>query len=152
MLLHKAKLPERAPIGQLKERRKGPTYAMKGFDKIGSGYDQRDNTQKRSRYEDPFNSQKEGAKMYNQFNEPADLDKEEDDFRSFYDKNSVPGTKRKPTKIRPLHEQDFDPSTATEEELASMFNLRDQQSYDPRSMEEIQEEERQREYARKMAK
>ena len=51
-----------------------------------------------------------------------------------------------------MHEQDFDPSTATEEELASMFNLRDQSSYDPRSMEEIQEEQRQREYARKMAK
>ena len=51
-----------------------------------------------------------------------------------------------------MHEKDFDPSTATEEELASMFNLRDQQSYDPRSMEEIQEEQRQREYARKMAK
>ena len=63
--MHKAKLPERAPIGQLKEKRKGPTYSVKGFEKIGSGYDQRDNTQKRSRYEDPFNSQKEGAKMYN---------------------------------------------------------------------------------------
>jgi hypothetical protein len=125
---------------------------VNGFEKIGSGYEKKNNTKKRSKYGDPFNPQNDGAKMYNQFDDPNDKDKQEDDFQSFYDRNSVPGTKRKPTKIKPAHEKDFDPSTATEEELASMFNLRDQQSYDPRSMEEIQEEQRQREYARKMAK
>jgi hypothetical protein len=65
VLLHKAKLPEKAPIGELKERRKGPTYSVNGFEKIGSGYEKKNNTKKRSKYGDPFNPQNDGAKMYN---------------------------------------------------------------------------------------
>ena len=82
-----------------------------------------------------------------------DEDKDSQDINDFvFPQGGAPGTKRKPTKIKPLHEMDFDPSTATEEELASIFNLSGKQGYDPRSMEEIQEEQKQREHARKMAK
>ena len=146
MLLHKAKQPPRHPVGELSTRRKAPTYSIQEY-AVRNPHSQT-NQDHWNQFIGRPNQGAGASKMNRQCHSEQDEDKDSQDIGDFcFGKPKPTMTKqtpgaRKPTKIRPVHEKDFDPTKATEEELASMFNLRDQQSYDPRSMEEIQEEQR----------
>ena len=160
VLLYKAKAPKRAPVGQLNPRRKAPTYNMNPYQQYAYQHQQQESdakTDPKSKCEDPYSFSNKRPKMnpQSQAQEQAEDDKESVDIKGFCYPETATQSQTNPTgtkkKVRPFHQNDWDPKTnpaGLDEQINEVINTK---QYDGRSMEEIQEDQRQAEWAHKVA-
>ena len=153
VLLHKAKQPKRAPVGSLSKRKKVPEYYLQS----NMGY----RVQEEEEKTEPGTAKAQATDKGPVFTKRKSPKQEEDEatdsqeignFCFGYGGSQSENTKKPGTKkIRPLHEKDLEginvPQKLHDEVSRTMFT----KQHDPRSMEEIQEEEAQLEFAKRVS-